>query len=80
MGRTFIREIIEEIRSRKRLSDKAHQWLSEGGLALLEKQIHADHDRALLDDLPGLRHPRRHGVWQPAAADDPLHRGTGGGQ
>jgi hypothetical protein len=35
------REIIEEIRSRKRLSDKAHQWLSEGGLALLEKQIHA---------------------------------------
>ena len=35
------REIIEEIRNRKRLSDKAHQWLSEGGLALLEKQIHA---------------------------------------
>ena len=34
------REIIEEIRNRKRLSDKAH-WLSEGGLALLEKQIHA---------------------------------------
>ena len=27
------REIIEEIRNRKRLSDKAHQWLSEGGLA-----------------------------------------------
>ena len=35
------REIIEEIRNRKRLSDKAHQWLSEGGLALLEKQIPA---------------------------------------
>lgn len=35
------REVIDEIRSRKRLSDKAHQWLSEGGLALLDKQIHA---------------------------------------
>ena len=34
-------EMIEEIRARKSLSQRHHQWLSEQGLARLESQIHA---------------------------------------
>jgi len=34
-------ELIEEIRARKGLSHKHHQWLSDQGLARLETQIHA---------------------------------------
>ena len=34
-------ELIEEIRTRKALSQKHHQWLSGPGLARLESQIHA---------------------------------------
>lgn len=36
----FPDEIIAEVRERKR-SEKMHQWLTDGGLSLLEKQIHA---------------------------------------
>lgn len=34
-------EMIEEIRARKSLAQRHHQWLSEQGLARLESQIHA---------------------------------------
>lgn len=34
-------EMIEEIRARKSLSQRHHQWLTEQGLARLESQIHA---------------------------------------
>ena len=33
--------LLDEIRSRKRISDKHHQWLTETGLARLEQQIHS---------------------------------------
>jgi hypothetical protein len=33
--------MIEEIRARKSLSERHHQWLTEQGLARLESQIHA---------------------------------------
>lgn len=34
-------ELIHEIRSRKRISHKYHQWLTENGLMRLEQQIHS---------------------------------------
>jgi hypothetical protein len=34
-------ELLDEIRSRKRISDKHHQWLTDKGLARLEQQIHS---------------------------------------
>ncbi|MEE1653541.1 MULTISPECIES: P63C domain-containing protein [Brachymonas] len=34
-------DLMDEIRNRKGISDKHHQWLSEQGLAHLESQIHA---------------------------------------
>ncbi|WLQ14309.1 P63C domain-containing protein [Hahella aquimaris] len=40
-GPTLPVELVEEIRLRKGLSQKHHQWLSEHGLARLETQIHA---------------------------------------
>lgn len=36
----FPNEILIEVRERKQ-SEKMHQWLTDGGLTLLEKQIHA---------------------------------------
>ena len=40
-GPVLPEELLGEIRNRKGISQKHHQWLSEQGLAHLESQIHA---------------------------------------
>ena len=40
-GPVLPEELLDEIRSRKRISDKHHQWLTDKGLTRLEQQIHS---------------------------------------
>ena len=40
-GQVLPEDLLGEIRNRKGISQKHHQWLSEQGLARLESQIHA---------------------------------------
>ena len=40
-GPVLPEELLDEIRNRKHISDKHHQWLTEKGLARLEQQIHS---------------------------------------
>lgn len=40
-GAVFPPEIVTEIRERRTATERLHQWLNEGGLRLLEKQINA---------------------------------------